>query len=322
MSNEADIYKQLLVFAGTSHVLLAENIARFLKKDVSSSEVTRFNNGEVQVILNESVRGKEIFLVQTICSPVNDMLMELLIMIDALKRSSAHSVTVVMPYFAYSRQDQKQEIRDPIIAKLIANLISKAGADKLVTMDMHSAQLEGFFDIPVVNVSALDLLAQDILEKFNEHLDDIVIASPDMGGVSRARHVAEYLKCPMVILDKRRPKPDVAMVVDIVGETKDKTVILIDDTIDTAGSIIEGARVLKESGAKCIYAYSTHAVFSSDAIDQLEQSDIIKEVVVTDTLPFSEKYHQSKIRVITVASIFSVVIKKIVNKEPLKRLFI
>ena len=313
--------ERLRIFAGTSHVALAEDIAKLLNEKVSVAEVTRFSNGEIQVVLGDNVRGKDVFLIQTICAPVNDMLMELLIMVDALKRSSVRNVTAVIPYYAYNRQDQKLGKRDPIIAKVIANLISSAGVDRIATMDLHTGQLEGFFDIPVEHTTALPLLAQDILVNLHAYINDLIVVSPDMGGVNRVRHIAQYLNCPIAILDKRRPKPDVAVVVDIVGDVKGKTAILLDDTIDTAGSIVEGARVLKEAGAREVYAYCTHAVFSGNAVEQLEESDI-KEVVVTDTIPFVQKDKASKIRVITVAQVFSEAILKIFNEESLKKLFI
>lgn len=321
MVDELNKFERLRIFSGTSHAKLAQDIAELLHENVSQAEVMRFNNGEIQVVLGENVRGKDIFLIQTICSPVNDMLMELLVMVDSLKRSSARSISAVIPYYAYNRQDQKQGKRDPIIAKVIANLIATAGVDRIVTMDLHTGQLEGFFDIPVEHTTALRLLAKDILVNLHDYIDDVIIVSPDMGGVNRVRHIAEYLKCPIAILDKRRPKPDVAVVVDIVGEVKGKTVILLDDTIDTAGSIIEGARALKEAGAREVYAYCTHAVFSGNAVEQLEESDI-KEVVITDTIPFTKEQQSSKVRVITVANVFSETILKIFNEESLNKLFI
>lgn len=321
MNEDMKRFERLCIFTGTSHVKLAQDIADILYEKLSKAEVTRFSSGEIQVVLGENVRGKEVFLIQTICSPVNDMLMELLIMVDALKRSSVRNITAIIPYYAYNRQDQIIGKRDPIVAKVTANLIATAGVDRIVTMDLHTGQLEGFFDIPVENTTALHLLAQDILVSLHDYINDLIVVSPDMGGVGRVRYIAEYLKCPIAILDKRRPEPDVAVVVDIVGEVKGKTAILLDDTIDTAGSIIEGAKALKEAGAREVYAYSTHAVFSGNAIEQLEQSEI-KEIVVTDTLPFKQERQVSKIRVVTVAQVFSETILKIFNDESLKKLFI
>ncbi|MDR3348963.1 MAG: ribose-phosphate diphosphokinase, partial [Acidaminococcales bacterium] len=288
MDGLSDKYENLHVFSGTSHPALAREIAAHIGVGVRAAVVQRFNNGEVQVLLGDNVRGKDVFVLQTFSAPVNEMIIELLVMIDAFKRASAGSVTAVIPYYAYNRQDKKIHDRDPIAAKLVANIIVAAGVDRIVTMDLHSGQLEGFFDLPVEHISSEDLLSGHIEKYFGWRSDEITVVSPDMGGVRRARHTAERLKCPLAILDRRRPKPDMAVITDIVGEVKGRIAILIDDSIDTASSIVEGGKALKEAGARDIYACCVHAVLSGDAVDQLNRSDV-KEIIVTDTIPLPKE---------------------------------
>ena len=311
----------LRIFSGTAHTTLAKNIAEYIGENVSQAMVGRFNSGETQIMIGENVRGKDVFVIQTISQPVNEMLMELLVMIDALKRASARNITAVIPYYAYARQDCQQRDREPIAAKVVANLLVTAGADRIVSMDLHSGQIEGFFDIPVDHLLAAPLLAQDILRRLCDYCNDLVVVSPDMGGVNRARRIAERLNCPLAILDKRRPAPDVAVVVDIVGDVAGKTAILVDDIIDTAGSVVEGAKALQEAGAREIYACCTHAVLSGNAVEQLDKS-AIREIIVTDTIPLEQGKHSDKIKVVTVAPLFGEAILRIFNEQSVSKLFI
>ncbi len=315
-----DKLDKLHIFSGTSHPTLTRKIADYIGHTVGEIHLNRFNDGEINVLLGENVRGKDVFLVQTLSNPVHDMIMELLLIVDALKRSSVKTVTVLIPYYAYNRQDVKIYDRDPIAAKLLANLISSVGVDSVVTMDLHSGQTEGFFDIPVENISANSLLAEYIHNLLGDNNDDIIVVSPDMGGVNRTRTIAKVLNCPIAILDKRRPKPDIAVVVDIVGEVRGKKAILFDDIIDTAGSILQGAIALEQAGASEIYACCTHAVFSGDALEQIEKS-IIKKVIVTNTLPVKTQY-SSKIDIVDVTSLFAEVVLRIYNKESIRKLSI
>ena len=315
-----DRSENLYIFSGTSHPCLANGIANYIGEKVCNTVVQKFNNGETQVMLGDNVRGKHVFVLQTFCTPVNEMIVELLVMVDAIKRASASSVTAVIPYYAYNRQDQKFHDRDPITAKLLANMITAAGVDRVITMDLHSGQLEGFFDLPVEHIFSEAILGKYILELLAGHTDEIVVVSPDMAGVSRARYFAKRLNAPMVILDRRRPKPDVAVVVDIVGDVKDKTALLIDDTIDTAGSIVEGAKALKEAGAKSIYAACTHAVLSGNAVAQLANSHV-EQLIVTDTIPLPKDKQNEKIKVVTISPIFGEVILRIFNEQPVSKLY-
>ena len=314
-------YEKLHIFSGNSHPALAREIAEHIGVGVCAATVQRFNNGEVQVLLGDNVRGKDVFVLQTFSTPVNDMIIELLVMIDAFRRASAGSITAVIPYYAYNRQDKKVHDRDPIVAKLVANLIMTAGVDRIVTMDLHSGQLEGFFDLPVEHISSDDMLSDYIARHFNWRGDEFTVVSPDMGGVRRARHTAERLKCPLAILDRRRPKPDVAVITDIVGEVKDRITILVDDSIDTAGSIVEGGKALKEAGARAVYACCAHAVLSGDAVEQLNKSEV-KEIIVTDTIPLPKEKESHKIRVVKVAALFGEVISRIFNEQSVKKSFI
>ncbi len=312
--------EKLRIFAGTSHFSFTESVAGHIGAKVSQAVVGRFNNGEIQVMIGDNVRGKDVFAIQTMGQPVNESIVELLVMIDAFKRSSARTITAVIPYYAYARQDHQDRDREPIAAKVVANLLMTAGADRVVTMDLHSGQIEGFFDIPVDHLLAAPLLTAHLKERLCEWCHDFVVVSPDMGGVNRARRIAERLDCPMVIIDKRRPARDVAVVANIVGNVKGKTAILVDDTVDTAGSLVEGAKALKEAGAREIYACCTHAVLSGNAVELLEQS-ALREIIVTDTIPLSKEKQSSKIQVVTVAPLFGEAILRIFNEQSVSKLF-
>lgn len=315
-----DKSEKLYIFSGTSHPCLANSIASYIGEKVCNAVVQKFHNGETQVMLGDNVRGKHVFVLQTFCTPVNEMIVELLVMMDALKRASAGSVTAVIPYYAYNRQDEKMHDRDAITAKLLANMITAAGADRVVTMDLHSDQLEGFFDMPVEHIFSEPVMQRYVANCFNGQKEDVVVVSPDMAGVRRARHFAKRLNAPLVILDRRRPKPDVAVIVDIIGDVKGKTALLVDDTIDTAGSIVEGAKALKDAGAKQIYAVCTHAVLSGNAVEQLENSHV-EQLIITDTIPLTKDKQSDKIKVVTIAPIFGEVILRVFNEQPVSKLY-
>jgi len=296
------------IFAGNSNRPLAEKIAKYLNMELGDCEVGRFADGEINVRINETVRGHDIFLIQSTSPPVNENLMELLIMIDAFKRASANSVAVVVPYYGYARQDRKAKGRDPISAKLVANLITVAGASRVLTVDLHAEQIQGFFDIPVDNLWSYPVFVEELQKKENVIPEETVVVSPDVGGVRRARRLAERLGTSLAILDKRRPKDNEAEIVNIIGDVKDKLVILFDDIIDTAHSIVKGAEVLKEAGAKRIIACATHGVFSQGALERIEKS-CIDVVYITDTI-----YHRQlpeKVKVLSVAPLIGEAIIRI-----------
>ena len=309
---------KLRIFTGNANPDLAREIAAYLGTTVGDSVVNRFNNGEVQVMINESVRGKDIFIVQPTCGPtVNDNVMELLIMADAFKRASANHITAVIPYYGYARQDRKARGREPITAKLMADLLETAGITRVVTIDLHAAQIQGFFNIPFDHMPGGPLLAEYIKSK---NLDDIVVISPDLGGVSRARGFAEILNAPLAIIDKRRPEPGVAEVMNLIGDVKGKTCILVDDMVDTAGSLTEGARALKKFGAKDIYACCTHPILTDPALSRIAQSDIT-ELVVTNTIPLAPSKKHPKIKVLSIAPILAETILRIYNDWSVSQLF-
>lgn len=312
--------KDVKIFACNSHPVLAKAIAEQLGIGVGDSEVAMFSDGEIAVNTYETVRGSDVFIVQSTCNPVNDHLMELLIMIDAFKRASAGRITAVIPYFGYARQDRKSKARDPISAKLVADLITVSGADRVLTMDLHAAQIQGFFNIPVDHLLGGRLLASYYLKKFENATDDLIVVSPDLGSVTRARTFASRLNVPIAIIDKRRPKPNVAEVMNIIGDIKDKKVILVDDMIDTAGTITHGAKALKERGAKEVYACCTHGVLSGPAIERIDQS-VISELVVLDTVPLSEEKRIDKIKTLSVAPIFAEAIKRIYGDVSVSEMF-
>ncbi len=307
----------LKVFTCNANPVLAKEIVDNIGIPMGDSEVFRFSDGEIQIKLNESVRGSDVFVIQPTSAPVNQHLMELLIMIDALKRASAKSINVVMPYYGYARQDRKARARDPITAKLVANLIEKAGTHRLIAMDLHATQIQGFFDIPVDHLLGVPILA-DFFSKKN--LEDIVIVSPDHGGVTRARKMAERLGAPIAIIDKRRPEPNVAEIMNIVGNVEGKTAILIDDIIDTAGTITLAANALKKAGAKEVYASCTHPVLSGPAIERIQNSQI-KELVVTNTIPLPPEKHIDKIKVLSVAPLIGEAIIRVHEQLSVSKLF-
>lgn len=309
---------KLRIFTGNANPDLAREIAAYLGTTVGDSVVNRFNNGEIQVMINESVRGKDIFIVQPTCGPiVNDNVMELLIMADAFKRASANHITAVIPYYGYARQDRKARGREPITAKLMADLLETAGVTRVVTIDLHAAQIQGFFNIPFDHMPGGPLLAEYIK---NKELDDMVVVSPDLGGVSRARGFAEILNAPMAIIDKRRPEPGVAEVMNLIGNVEGKNCILVDDMVDTAGSLTEGARALKKFGAEEIYACCTHAVLTDPALSRIAQSDIT-ELVVTNTIPLAPSKKHPKIKVLSIAPILAETILRIYNDWSVSQLF-
>ncbi len=310
---------EIKIIAGNSNKELAEKIADYIGVKVADCLVTKFSDGEISVNINETVRGCDVFVVQSTNNPVNDNLMELLIMIDALRRASAGRITAVIPYYGYARQDRKAKSRDPITAKLVANLITAAGADRVLTMDLHAAQIQGYFDIPLDHLLGGKLLADYFNEK---NIEDLVVVSPDLGSVTRSRKFANQLdgEVPLAIIDKRRPKANVCEVMNLIGDVKGKNVIMLDDMIDTAGTITNAANALKEFGAKNIYACCTHAVLSGPAIERIENS-AISELIVLDTIRLPKEKEIDKIKVLTVAEMFGEAIKKIFSNESISVLF-
>ena len=308
------------IFTANSNPAFAAAIAEKLGTKLGDAEVGKFSDGEIFVNINESVRGADCFVVQSTCSPVNDNLMELLIIIDALKRASAGRITAVIPYFGYARQERKAKARDPISAKLCANIITTAGADRVLTMDLHAAQIQGFFDIPVDHLLGAPILANYYKEKFKGMEDDTVVVSPDLGSVTRARKFASKIDVPIAIIDKRRPKANVSEVMNIIGDIKDKNVILVDDMIDTAGTIVNGAQALKDRGAKSVYACCTHPVLSGPAIERIQNS-AIEELLVLDTVPLTPEKQIDKIKVLSVAPVFADAIDRIYENVAVSPLF-
>lgn len=311
--------KDIKIFAGNSNRELVNEIADKIGIPLGIASVGSFSDGEIAVNIGEVVRGSDVFIIQSTCQPVNDNLMELLVMIDAIKRASAGRITAVIPYFGYARQDRKARARDPISAKLVANLITTAGADRILTMDLHAPQIQGFFDIQVDHLLGLPIIAEYLKEKFVEH-DDVVIVSPDVGSVTRSRKVAERLECPLAIIDKRRPKANVSEVMNIIGDIRNKRCVLVDDLIDTAGTIVNGANALIDAGAKEVYACCTHAVLSGPAIERI-QASAIKEMVVLNTIPLSEEKKIDKITTLSVAGIFAEAIERIYGDISISTLF-
>ncbi len=303
------------LFSGTANPEVAKNIANFLDRPLSKINVNRFSDGEISVQIGESVRGTDCFIIQPTCAPANDNLMELLVITDAMKRASAKSITAIVPYFGYARQDRKAAPRVPISAKLVANMMQKAGIDRVVTIDLHAGQIQGFFDIPVDNLYG-SVLFFDYLKA--KRLKNPIIASPDIGGVARARYFASKLGLDMVIVDKRREKANVSEVMNIIGDVKGKDVILIDDMVDTAGTMVKAAAALKEKGATSVMAYATHGVLSGPAIDRIKDS-VLDELVISDTVPFRKNC--KKIKVLKTGKLFAEVIRRIVYNESINKLF-
>lgn len=308
---------EIKLFAGSSNRPLAEAIAAKLNTTLGNVEVGKFSDGETSIHIAETVRGRDLFIIQSTSDPVNDNLMELLIMIDAAKRASAGRVTAVMPYFGYARQDRKARSRDPITAKLVADLLTSAGADRVLTMDLHAAQIQGFFDIPVDNLLGGPTLYNYFADKLDENF---VVVSPDIGSVNRARKVAERLNCPMAIIDKRRPKANVMEVMNIIGNVAGKKCLLVDDMIDTAGTIVQGAQALVDQGATEIHACCTHAVLSGPAIERLEKSAIM-ELVMLDTIQLPPKKMLPKIKILSVAEIFAAAIENVYLDKPMSKIY-
>ena len=310
--------KKIKVFALNSNQPLAKDIADYIGVELSECEVKRFADGEVRININETVRGHEVFVVQTTCAPVNDHYMELLIMIDALKRASAETINVVMPYYGYSRQDRKAAARQPISAKLMADLLQTAGADRVMCLDLHADQIQGFFNIPIDNFFAMPIFADYFL---NKGLEDIVVVSPDHGGTTRARRLALALNAPIAIADKRRPKPNHAEIMNMIGEVKGKNCILIDDMVDTAGTLTIVANFVKAQGAKNVFACCTHALLSGSAVEKINNSEII-ELVCTDSVELSEKKKVCpKIVQLSIAPLVGQGIMNIIDDKPVSGLF-
>ena len=313
--------KDIKVFAANSHPALARQIAGNLGLPVGKSEVTTFSDGEIAVSIHESVRGSDVFVVQSTSAPVNNHLMELLIMIDAFKRASAASITAVIPYMGYARQDRKAKARDPISAKLVADLISAAGADRVLTMDLHAPQIQGFFNIPVDNLVGAPILATYFRTVIGDRKDEYVVVSPDLGSVTRARHFATRLDCPLAIIDKRRARANECEVMNLIGDVRGKSVILVDDMIDTAGTLCNAAvAALEKGGATRVIAAATHGVLSGPALERLEKSPI-EQIILLHTIRQPEERRLEKIRILPVAPVFSEAIERIYGDRPVSIMF-
>jgi len=311
--------KEVKIFSGTSNVELAEKIAKKLDLELGKAKIVRFKDGEIYVRVDETVRGRDVFVIQPTSGPVNENLMELLIFIDALKRASAKTINILMPYYGYARQERKSSPREPITAKLVANLLTVAGADRVVTMDLHADQIQGFYDIPVDHLQALPLLAKYFMNKGLKG-EEIVVVSPDIGGVKRARKLAEWLDCKIAIIDKRRPKPNLSEVMNLIGDVEGKKAIFIDDMIDTAGTITNGVEAIMKRGAKESYICCSHAILSGPAVERLEKCTV-KEVIVTDSIRLPEEKKIDKIKVLSIDRLFAETIRRIVTHKSISELF-
>jgi ribose-phosphate pyrophosphokinase len=311
---------RLMIFTGNANPRLAQDVAKHLGLSIGRAIAGKFSDGEVMVELMENVRGKDVFVLQSTCAPTNDNLMELLVMVDALKRSSAARVTAAIPYFGYARQDRRpRSARVAISAKVVANMLTSVGVARLLTMDLHADQIQGFFDIPVDNIYAAPVLLGDV---WKQRYDNVVVVSPDVGGVVRARALAKRLESDLAIIDKRRPKANVSEVMNVIGEVQDRTCVIMDDMVDTAGTLVKAAQVLKEEGAKKVVAYCTHAVLSGPAVERIATSDM-DELVVTDTIPLREDARAcKKIRQLSVAGLLAETILRIYTEESVSSLFI
>ncbi len=311
--------EKIRIFSGNSNLVLASEICRNLGVSIGKANVTTFSDGETQVEINENVRGMDVFIIQSTCSPVNVMLMELLIMIDAMKRASADRITAVIPYYGYARQDRKVAPRAPISAKLVADLITTAGAHRVLSMDLHAGQIQGFFNIPVDNLFATSVLLEYMKKNY---MNDTVVVSPDTGGVERARAFGKRLGAALAIIDKRREGPNESQVMNIIGNVKDKKVIILDDMIDTAGTVVHAASALKDAGALEVCVCCTHPVLSGPALDRIEKSSI-KELIVTDTIPLTDAAKKCKrIKVLSVAGLLSEAVRRIYYNDSVHSLFI
>lgn len=309
--------KKLKIFTGNANPALAKEICDYLGLTLGEAFVGRFNNGEVQIMIDESVRGKDVFIIQPTSYPVNDNLMELMVMADALKRASARHITAVVPYYGYARQDRKTRGREPITAKLVANLMQTAGITRLVTIDLHAGQIQGFFDVPVDHLFGASILAKYINEK---NMEDVIVVSPDLGGVTRARDLADRIGAPIAIIEKKRPEPGVAKVMNLIGDVAGKNCIIIDDIVDTAGSLVEGAKALEEFGAKSVTAAVTHAVLTDPASERIANSNI-KELIVTNTIPLPENCNLPNITQLSVAPLLGEAIMRIFHEVSVSNLF-
>ena len=307
------------LLTGNSNKILSKNIAKYLRSKLVNSSIRKFSDGEIYVEINENIRGNSIFIIQSVSSPANDNLMELLLSIDALKRSSAKNITAVIPYFGYARQDRKVVPRTSISAKLVSNLITQAGADRVVTVDLHAGQIQGFFDIPVDNLFATPIFARHVKKKIKSK--KIICVAPDVGGTERARALGKLLNVGLAIVDKRRPKPGQSQVMNVIGDVKDKTCIIVDDIIDSGGTIVNAAKALKARGAKEVYVYITHGVLSGDAVKKIKNS-VIKNLVITDTIDNNEKTKNVKnIEVLSISALMGEAIKRISNSTSVSDLF-
>ena len=315
MKNSA--FSNFKVFAGNSHLELAEEIASIMGKPLGRATVTKFSDGEISVNLWETVRGMDCHIVQSTCDPVNDNLMEILIMIDAMKRASAGRINAVIPYYGYARQDRKAKARDPITAKLVADMLVAAGADRVLTMDLHAAQIQGYFDIPVDHLVGMPILAKYFAAK---NMENVVVVSPDHGSVPRARNMAQILNCPIAIVDKRRPEPNKSEIMNIIGDIEGKNCILMDDMIDTAGTITNAANALKDLGALSVNACATHAVLSGPAIERIESS-AIEELVLLNTIPLPEEKKIDKMTILSVAPLFAEAMTRVFTNGSISTLF-
>jgi ribose-phosphate pyrophosphokinase len=311
--------KEIKIISGNSNIPFAENVCRSIGLRLCNTNVDAFSDGEISVSLYETVRGLDVFIIQSTSPPVNDHLMEMLILVDACKRASASRITVVMPYFGYARQDRKAKSRDPISAKLVANLITSAGADRVLTMDLHAAQIQGFFDIPVDNLLAGPLFADYFQRKFSDE-DDVIIVSPDVGSVARARAFALKMGLGLAIIDKRREKANQAEVMNLIGSVEGKKIIMFDDLVDTAGSLCEAAKALTEGGADEIYACASHGVLSGSAVERIENSSV-KEVIFTDSIRYANAPKSTKIKYLSAASLFGEAIGRIFEEVSISTLF-
>lgn len=309
----------LMVFTGNANPLLAKGVTEKLGLPLGKAVVSKFSDGEIMVEINENVRGKDVFVLQSTCTPTNDNLMEVILMVDALKRASAGRITAAIPYFGYARQDRRpRSARVAISAKVVANMLQEAGVDRVVIMDLHADQIQGFFDIPVDNIYATIILLDDLVK---QDYEDLMIVSPDVGGVVRARAFAKRLHCDLAIIDKRRPKPNVSEVMNIIGEVKDRNCVIMDDMVDTAGTLTKAAEVLKQRGAKKVIAYCTHPVLSGPAIERIANSPL-DELVVTDTIPLSDAARAcGKIRQITCADLLAETFRRITTGDSVSELF-
>ena len=312
-------HDSLMVFTGNANPKLAESVARHLNIPLGQATVSRFSDGEIMIELLENVRGKDVFVLQSTCAPTNDSLMEVMVMVDALKRASAGRITAALPYFGYGRQDRRpRSARVAITAKVVADMLSGVGVDRVLTMDLHADQIQGFFDIPVDNIYASPILLADV---WKSDYKDLMVVSPDVGGVVRARALAKRLDVELAIIDKRRPKPNVAKVMNIIGDVAGRNCIIMDDLVDTANTLCEAAAALKEKGALRVIAYCTHAVLSGTAVSRIENS-ALDELIVTDTIPLSAEALKSKhIRQLSVAELFAETIRRITDEESVSSLF-